>query len=80
MKILGVFISDRVKEAAEVQNMLTKYGCIIKSRIGLHDVDENKCSQNGIIILQLAGDKNEWVKLEEELKSIAGVEIKNMDF
>ena len=49
--VLGIFVADRIVEAGEVQKCLTKYGCNIKTRIGLHDVDDNQCSVNGLIIL-----------------------------
>ena len=37
--ILGVHITDRLKEAVEVQKLLTVFGRYIKTRLGLHEVD-----------------------------------------
>ena len=79
IRVLGILVSNRVKEAIEVQNLLTKYGCIIKTRLGLHEVG-NSCARNGLIIIELTGDENEWRKLQDELSVIEGVDIQNMDF
>ncbi len=42
--ILGALLTDRFKEATAFQEVLTKFGCNIKTRIGLHNVTENACS------------------------------------
>ncbi|MEZ7890976.1 MAG: hypothetical protein QMC67_04435 [Candidatus Wallbacteria bacterium] len=80
LRILGVYISDRIKEAGEVQKVLTKYGCSIKTRLGLHEVSENKCATNGLLILELTGDLKECDKLENDLLGIKGIEVKKMTF
>ena len=56
IRILGVLITDRQKEAGKVQALLTKFGCSIKTRLGLHEVTDNLCSSSGLIILELTGD------------------------
>ncbi|MCW3788549.1 hypothetical protein [Plebeiibacterium sediminum] len=78
--ILGVRIYDRIKEAGEVQQVLTKYGCSIKTRLGLHEVTDDFCSKSGLIILELFGDIQEQVKLEQELIIIDGVDVQKMLF
>ncbi|MFZ4741655.1 MAG: hypothetical protein ACOYLE_10880 [Bacteroidales bacterium] len=78
--ILGLHITDRVKEAIRVQDVLTKFGCSIKTRLGLHEVQENFCSSNGLIILELTGNAEEMVKLENELLKIEGLEVQKMTF
>ena len=40
--ILGVHITDRLKNAVEVQKVFTEYGCNIKTRIGLHDGERER--------------------------------------
>lgn len=79
IRVLGILVSDRVKEAKELQNVLTKYGCIIKTRIGLHTV-EDSCARDGLIILELIDKEEEWKSLEKEVLEIKGVEIQNMNF
>lgn len=78
--ILGISVYDRAKEAGLVQEVLTRFGCSIRTRLGMHEVTNDFCSQSGLIILELFGDKGEQEKLEQNLKEISGVEIKKMEF
>jgi hypothetical protein len=80
IRILGLNIFDRIKEAGQVQKTLSQYGHCIKTRYGFHEVSEDICSRTGFILLELAGKPEEWNKLETELKLIGGIEIKNMKF
>ena len=80
LRILGINIWDRIKEAGLVQKTLSKYGHCIKTRYGFHEVSEDVCSRNGFILLELAGNTTDWTKLEEELREIGGIEIKKMNF
>lgn len=80
IRILGLHLTNRVKEAIKVQDVLTKFGCSIKTRLGLHDVNEEVCSANGIIILELCGSIDEMAKLENELLKIEGMEVRKMTF
>ncbi|MEI8203848.1 MAG: hypothetical protein WCH34_12580 [Bacteroidota bacterium] len=79
-RIIGLLINDRVKEAGLVQTILSKNSHLIKSRLGFHEVSEDICSRSGVIILQLTGDVWQWEVLENELSSIAGIEIQKMSF
>ena len=78
--ILGIRINDRIKEAGNVQRVLTQYGCSIKTRLGLHEVTDNHCSTNGLIIIELTGPQADQDKLKKELANIQGIMIKTMDF
>jgi len=80
IRIIGLLITDRIKEAGQTQKTLSKYAHVIKSRLGFHEVTEDVCSRVGIIILQLAGLADECNKLENELSSIEGLEIQRMVF
>jgi len=80
IRILGLLITDRIKEAGFTQKTLSRNAHIIKSRLGFHEVTENVCSRVGIIILQLSGSPAECDKLEAELKQIGGLEIQRMIF
>jgi len=79
-RILGVVITDRQKEAGEVQNVLTKYGCSIKTRLGLHEASNENCSNEGLILLELIGDYKDMDNLEEALQKIEGTETQKMSF
>lgn len=80
LRVLGIHVKDRIAEAGQVQTVLTKYGCNIKTRIGLHEVDENQCSKNGIILIELCGKPSEWDTIEAELKKIDGINTQKMIF
>ncbi len=80
VRIIGLLITDRIKEAGLTQGKLTKYSHIIKSRLGFHEVSEDVCSRVGIIILQLAGPRETCEMFEEELKEIGGLEVQHMIF
>jgi len=80
IRILGIYISNRVKDASLIQGILTKYGCSIKTRLGLHEVEKDLCSQSGIILLELTGNVDECNKLENELLKIEGLDVQKMIF
>lgn len=78
--IIGIQVEDRLDEAQQVQEILTRYGCCIKTRLGLHNVDGNNCSQAGIIILQLIPDDEKGELLVKAMKKLEGVHVKEMVF
>lgn len=78
--IIGIKINDRIKEAGKVQQVLTDYGCSIKTRLGLHEVTDDHCSTTGLILLELTGTQRDQDKLKEELGAIQGITLKRMDF
>lgn len=80
LRIIGLLITDRIKEAGRTQQVMTKYAHVISSRLGFHEVTEDVCSRLGVIILQLAGSWEECNKLEKELGEIGGLEIQHMVF
>ena len=80
IRILGLHVTDRAGEAVKIQDLLTKFGCSIKTRLGLHEVNENICSSCGIILLELTGDKAECDKLESELLKVEGLDVQKMTF
>lgn len=79
VNILGIRIEDRVKEAGEVQKVLTQFGCSIKTRLGLHEVSSDLCSSSGLILLELTGLKEEQQKLHDALLKIPGTLIRKME-
>ncbi|MFW6094954.1 MAG: hypothetical protein ACOC8S_00790 [Bacteroidota bacterium] len=75
-RILGILITDRKKEAGEVQKILTQYGSTIKTRLGLHEVGDDTLSEEGLILLELTGIQSEM----DNLESIEGTQTQKMDF
>ena len=78
--IFGVHITDRMHKAGAVQELLTEYGCQIKTRIGLHHVDNNVCSPRGLILLEMFGDETTCFQLADKLAQVEGVEVQRMVF
>jgi hypothetical protein len=78
--ILGVQITNRVKDVPVVQSLLTEYGCNIKTRLGLHEVGPSHCSTTGLLILEMFGAESDILAFEEKLKKITGVVVKKMAF
>jgi hypothetical protein len=78
--IFGVHVTNRANQVPGVQHLLTEYGCNIKTRIGLHHVDDNVCSPRGLILLELVGDETVCQELAQKLSALEGVEVKQMRF
>ncbi|MBN1360634.1 MAG: hypothetical protein JW993_08580 [Sedimentisphaerales bacterium] len=78
--VLGIHITDRVRHAHAVQDLLTQYGCSIKTRIGLHSVSESFCSPNGLVLLEMAGDEKPIFELLARLEAVEGVDVRKMVF
>ena len=79
-RILGLLITDRIKEAGRTQMLLSKYSRLIRSRLGFHELNDKVCSRSGIIVLHLTGLPAEWKEFEDELSQIGGLEVQNMSF
>jgi len=76
--IMAVTIDPRSAHAPQVQTILTKHGCIIKTRLGLHEVNQNSCSEEGLIILHIHSSLDEIKILENELLDVNDVKVKYM--
>jgi hypothetical protein len=74
--IMIVMVPKRNVLVPKVQEALTEFGCLIKTRLGIHDTSPDECSNCGLIILELVGDKKEQDKLGSKLKNIKGVQVK----
>lgn len=78
--IVGINIPDRFKHAIEIQKLLTEYGCSIKTRVGLHEVTENMCATNGLMILEMVGDEKRIEEFIAKLKKIERLDVQQMIF
>ncbi len=77
--IIGVRVNHRVANAVGLQEVLTKYGCNIKLRVGLHETSEEYCSDDGVIMLQACGDRETIDKMMDGFNSLEGVSAKLLD-
>lgn len=74
--IMVMLLNNRVKNAVKLQEVLTDSGCMIKTRLGLHEANGEACSNDGLIILQLSGADEDIDALEKKLNSLDGVKAK----
>lgn len=78
-QIIAMRIEQRVQTATEVQEVLTKFGCNIKTRLGLHETGADFCANDGLVILQLCGETAELNQVLEALNQLKGVKAKLID-
>jgi hypothetical protein len=56
-KVVLIKIDHRATEATRVQGILTDFGCNIKVRLGLHEVSKEFCANDGLVVLEVEGEK-----------------------
>lgn len=78
--IYGVHITDRVQEAVEVQRVLTAFGDVIKTRLGLHELDKGHDTPKGLLLLEMEGDQARFEQMRQHLSGIEGVDVQQMVF
>ena len=76
--IFGIHVSHRVEDVPALQALLTKYGCNIRTRLGLHDADSTSCSPGGLVLVDVIGDERE--DFYKELQAQKGLDVQRMDF
>ena len=77
--IIGIKLNNRIENSAQLQNILSDFGCIIKTRIGLHQVKDNICQENGIILLEIINAQS-LPLLQKALCAIDEIELQQMFF
>lgn len=71
--ILLVLVGKRKDAAVNLQKVLTAWGCIIKTRLGIHDGVLENCSEKGLLILELCGSDDQNQELARKIAVIKGV-------
>ncbi|HNT52997.1 MAG TPA: hypothetical protein PKH19_06310 [Candidatus Syntrophosphaera sp.] len=69
-KVVLIKIDRRSTEAVKVQSILTEFGCNIKVRLGLHEVSKEFCANDGLVILEVEGDKRKLNKMVSQLNKV----------
>ena len=77
--ILGVNVTSFAKNSGEVQKVLCEYGCCIRTRLGLHDVSDDVCAPNGLILIEFIGEEKAE-EMTDKLQALPGIEVKKMVF
>ncbi len=80
IKVLGIKIIDRIKEAGLTQEILSQHAPAIATRLGFHEVTDSVCSREAYIILHLNGDPSEADNLKSDLGDTGGIEIAEFSF
>ncbi len=76
--IVSVIILNRDDVAVKVQKILTAWGCMIKTRLGIHDGVLDNCTQTGLLILEMVGEDGKIDEFVRKLNLIDGVEAKSL--
>ena len=71
--VLLILVDHRKNAAVDVQKTLTAWGCLIKTRLGLHEGVQTNCSEHGLIICELVGEQDQLEELKRKLELIKGV-------
>lgn len=75
--IMAVLLDNRVAEAPKFQEVLTRHGCIIRFRLGMHETN-GTCARDGLITLQLFAEESQVAALENDLNAVVGVRTQKM--
>ena len=74
--VLVILIGKRKDTAVKVQQILTGWGCMIKTRLGIHDGVMDECSEHGMLILELYGDEEKKQELARKVAVLPDVSSK----
>lgn len=80
VRVAGIKITDRIKEAGLVQKALSANMSVISTRLGFHELSEEVCSREGFIVVHMAGEPDDCEALIKSIKSIEGIALREMVF
>lgn len=75
--IIGIKLTNRTETSPEFQKIISKYGCAIKTRIGLHNTCHSICANFGVILLEVL-DENEVLHIKKDLIELDGTIVNSM--
>jgi hypothetical protein len=78
VEIVGILVERKNDVIVQLQNVLTAFGCNIRTRLGVNEIFFGLPA--GLIILELTGDAGQRLLLEKELKLLNGVHVRTMVF
>lgn len=77
---MGIKLSQRTDTAKALQDILTRHGCIINTRLGFHEVSDVSCSQEGYILLEFANNSDaEVMEMKKEIEALGELTVKTME-
>jgi len=78
--ILGLLIGSEVVDIVTFQQLLTKYGNVIRTRLGLHESHYETSKIKGLLLLEMVGDAAEIASFEKAVSKISGIQVQKMVF
>jgi hypothetical protein len=76
--VMLILVDKRKETAVTVQKILTEWGCLVKTRLGIHDGVADDCSNSGLIILEMAGAPDKQLELRHKLDLLSGVKTEHV--
>jgi len=77
--VLIIHVTDRLKKAPLIQKSLSRYGDVIRTRLGLHEVERDYSSPEGVLVLDIVSEPKAR-QLQKTLNAIKGIETKLVVF
>jgi len=78
--IMGIKLNQRNETAKALQDILTRHGCMINTRLGFHEVSEVSCSEQGYILLEFAANSDdEIMEMKKEIEALGELTVKIME-
>jgi hypothetical protein len=79
--ILGVQLNNRIDDAPDFQSVLSRYGSIIQTRIGLHSASDQVDLKKGVILLDFIDEPGPGLEeFKRELEKFPNIEVQQMVF
>ena len=78
--IIGIKIPSTFEQVKQIQDIFQAYGNLIKTRLGIHDVEEENVSSYGIVLLETIGNLDEINTFEAKLKQLPTIQVQGMEF
>lgn len=72
--VAGILVKKPQIVAEKLQNLLSLYGCIIRTRLGLN----REAIEGGIIILEIDGDEKQIELFFNDLSKLEGIDYKQI--
>ena len=64
------------RRSGKGSEVLTGWGCLIKTRLGIHDGVLDNCSDTGLLILEMVGTDEQNQEIARKLSVLPGVSSK----
>ncbi|HHY95633.1 MAG TPA: hypothetical protein GX513_11590 [Firmicutes bacterium] len=74
--VVAVKLEARSTFAPKVQEILTKHGSVIKTRLGLHELSRE---EEGLILLVVCGNREQAAALLADLKPVPTIKVFSME-